>query len=101
MASLVVSEFITVDGAIEDPGGAEGSAHGGRRRGLGSSQLGQGLIEHDLIDEYGLMVYPGPPGQRQAAVAGADTTSDLHVVDAVKAGDTVIFTFRPASTATA
>jgi dihydrofolate reductase len=29
MGSLVVSEFISIDGVIEDPGGAEGSAHGG------------------------------------------------------------------------
>ena len=29
MSSLVVSEFVTIDGVIEDPGGAEGSAHGG------------------------------------------------------------------------
>jgi hypothetical protein len=29
MRRIVVSEFISLDGAIEDPGGAEGSAIGG------------------------------------------------------------------------
>lgn len=29
MSNLVVSEFITVDGVIEDPGGSEGTAQGG------------------------------------------------------------------------
>jgi dihydrofolate reductase len=29
MGKLVVSEFISLDGVIEDPGGAEGYAHGG------------------------------------------------------------------------
>jgi dihydrofolate reductase len=29
MGKLVVSEFISVDGVIEDPGGSEGTAHGG------------------------------------------------------------------------
>jgi len=29
MGRIVVSEFVTLDGVIEDPGGAEGFAHGG------------------------------------------------------------------------
>jgi hypothetical protein len=29
MRKLVVSEFISLDGVIEDPGGAEGFRHGG------------------------------------------------------------------------
>ncbi len=29
MRKVVVSEFVTLDGVIEDPGGAEGSKHGG------------------------------------------------------------------------
>ena len=29
MGKLVVTEFITLDGIIEDPGGSEGTEHGG------------------------------------------------------------------------
>ncbi len=29
MAKLIVSEFVTVDGVFEDPGGSEGTLHGG------------------------------------------------------------------------
>ena len=29
MGRIVVSEFVTVDGVIEDPGGSEGSSRGG------------------------------------------------------------------------
>jgi len=29
MRKLIVSEFVSLDGVMEDPGGAEGSAHGG------------------------------------------------------------------------
>ncbi len=193
MASVVVSEFITVDGVIEDPGGAEGSPQGGwsmkfssgpeggkfkfeellaagalllgrttyegfaaawpsmegtgefgeKMNGMpkyvvsstleradwnnstilrgdlaeevrklksevngdlvvfGSSKLVQGLIGHGLIDEYRLMVYPVLLGRGKRLFADADTRSDLQVVDAVKAGDTVIFTLRPAPAATA
>lgn len=35
MGEIVVSEFVSLDGVFEDPGGAEGFRHGGssRRRG--------------------------------------------------------------------
>lgn len=29
MGKLVVTEFVSLDGIIEDPGGAEGTTHGG------------------------------------------------------------------------
>ena len=29
MAKIVVSQFVTVDGVMEDPGGSEGWEHGG------------------------------------------------------------------------
>jgi dihydrofolate reductase len=193
MGTVVVSEFITVDGVIEDPGGAEGSfahsgwsgkfssgAEGGQfkfqelaaagalllgratyegfaaawpkaegtgefgekmngmpkyvvsstldqadwtnstilRGGLaeevgklkvqvdgdvvvfGSAKLVQGLIEHDLIDEYRLMVYPVLLGTGKRLFGEADSPSDLQLVDATKAGETVILTFSPVRAAT-
>jgi dihydrofolate reductase len=183
-----VSEFITVDGVIEDPGGAEGFAHGGwsgkfssgpeggkfkyeelmaaealllgrvtyqgfaaawphiegtgefgekmnglpkyvisstlesadwnnstilsgdlatEARGLkdrldgdivvfGSAEVVHGLIEDDLVDEYRLMVHPVLLGSGKRLFAAAEQPSDLRLVEATKAGETVILTFHPA-----
>lgn len=188
MGNVVVSEFITVDGVIEDPGGAEGSAHGGwsgkfksgpeggkfkfeelmaadalllgrvtyegfaaawptmegtgeygeKMNGIpksvasttlgradwnnstilrgdlaeevrklkgqvsgdvlvfGSAKLAQSLIEHDLIDEYRLMVYPILLGSGKRLFAEAGSASNLQLADATTAGETAILTFRPA-----
>jgi dihydrofolate reductase len=188
MGNVVVSEFITVDGVIEDPGGAEGSAHGGwsgkfksgpeggkfkfeeliaagalllgrvtyegfaaawptmegtgefgeKMNGMpkyvvsttleraewnnstilrgdpaeevrklkgqvdgdvvifGSAKLAQSLIEHHLIDEYRLMIYPILLGTGKRLFAEADNTSNLVLVDATRAGETAILTFHPA-----
>ncbi|HWF52739.1 MAG TPA: dihydrofolate reductase family protein [Solirubrobacteraceae bacterium] len=188
MGNIVVSEFISVDGVIEDPGGAEGFAHGGwsgkfssgpeggkfkyeelmaaealllgrvtyqgfaaawphiegtgefgekmnglpkyvvsstlesadwnnstilegdlaaEARGLkdrlggdilvfGSAKLVQGLIEDDLVDEYRLMVHPVLLGSGKRLFGESEQPSDLQLVDATKAGETVILTFHPA-----
>jgi hypothetical protein len=62
MAKVVVSQFVSVDGVVEDPGGSEGWDHGGWAfkfdRGPEGDKLVQTLIEHDLVDEYRLMVFP-------------------------------------------
>jgi dihydrofolate reductase len=192
MGSIVVSEFITVDGVIEDPGGAEGFAHGGwsgkfssgpeggkfkyeelmaaealllgrvtyegfaeawpnvegtgdfgeKMNGMpkyvfsatleradwdnstilsgdlaeearrlkeevdgdvvvfGSAKLVQGLIEHDLVDEYRLMVHPVLLGSGKRLFGESGSPSDLQLVDATKAGETVILSFHPARAAT-
>ena len=41
MRKLVVSEFVSVDGVIEDPGGAEKSAHGGWTMPYWSDEIGK------------------------------------------------------------
>ena len=38
MGKIVVTEFITLDGVIEDPGGAEGFVHGGWSFKFGSAE---------------------------------------------------------------
>jgi dihydrofolate reductase len=38
MSEVIVSEFVTLDGVMEDPGGAEGFEHGGWSIRLGSEE---------------------------------------------------------------
>ncbi len=188
MGRIVVSEFITVDGVIEDPGGAEGFTRGGWTmkfssgpegsnfkfdeltaasalllgrvtyegfaaawptmegtgefgekmnsmpkyvvsttleradwnnstivRGdlaeaalklkqqfdgdvvvFGSAELVQGLIEHDLIDEYRLMVYPVILGTGKRLFGETQSPADLQLIDTTTAQDTVILTLHRA-----
>src|SRR5205807_6738861 len=62
MGKLVVTEFVSVDGVFEDPGGAEDYEHGGWTDGVilvaGSGTLVRTLLDADLVDELRLMVFP-------------------------------------------
>jgi dihydrofolate reductase len=190
MGKVVVSEFISLDGVIEDPGGAEGTEFGGwtfrfpadegqqfkfdelmasdvqllgrvtyqefaaawpameeatgefgaRMNGMpkvvvsttlteptwkntsivsadvpgvvaklkaeydgdilvaGSATLVDTLREHDLVDEYRLMVHPVVLGQGKRLFREGAAPSDLALVDARKVGpDVQLVTYRPAS----
>ena len=61
----------------------------------GSAQLVRTLIEHDLVDEYRLMVYPIVLGAGTALFPAADAPSKLRLVEARKAGDTAILVYHP------
>jgi dihydrofolate reductase len=191
MARVVVSEFVTVDGVMEDPGGAEGFERGGwafqfergpegdrfkfdelmageilllgrvtyegfakawpsrkdeagfadKMNGMpkrvasttlkradwsnstviegdvaedvsrlraqpggdilvaGSGQLVRTLMEHDLVDEYRLMVFPIVLGAGKRLFADAGRASALRLTDSKKAGDCLILTYEPVGAA--
>jgi dihydrofolate reductase len=192
MARIVVSEFISLDGVIEDPGGAEDYKHGGwtfdfesgdegnqfkldetleaealllgrvtyegfaaawpamsdpvgfadKMNGMpkyvvsstlqnpewnnstvldgdvaesvaklkqelegivlvgGSAQLVQTLVEHDLVDEFRLMVFPVVLGTGKRLFGEASDKKPLRLVDSKTVGDGIsILTYEPARNA--
>jgi dihydrofolate reductase len=63
----------------------------------GSAQLVQGLLEHGLIDELRLMVFPIILGSGKRLFADDTDKTTLKLVDSKTVGDGVeILTYRPA-----
>jgi dihydrofolate reductase len=62
----------------------------------GSAKLVQSLVEHDLVDELRLMVFPVVLGAGKRLFADAEQTKALKVVETKPAGETVILTLEPA-----
>jgi len=63
----------------------------------GSPQLAQTLIEHELVDELRLMVYPVVVGAGKRLFAGTSGTKRLQLVEAKTVGDGIhILVYRPA-----
>ena len=50
MGKLVVTEFVSVDGVFEDPGGAEGYEHGGWTFEYGRGEDGNNFKLDELMD---------------------------------------------------
>ena len=61
----------------------------------GSIQLVQTLMEHDLVDEYRLMVFPTILGAGKRLFGETSAPFAFQLADSKRAGDTVILTFVP------
>jgi dihydrofolate reductase len=61
----------------------------------GSVQLVQTLMEHDLVDEYRLMVFPTILGAGKRLFGETDAAVALRLVDAKPAGETLILIYEP------
>jgi dihydrofolate reductase len=65
----------------------------------GSPRLVQTLIEHDLVDEYRLMIFPTVLGHGARLFPEAGLPADLRITEVRQAGETVILIcvprFRP------
>src|SRR5215216_7740785 len=61
----------------------------------GSVQLVQTLMEHDLVDEYRLMVFPTILRAGKRLFGETGEAAALRLVDAKPAGETIILTYEP------
>jgi dihydrofolate reductase len=61
----------------------------------GSVQLVQALAEHDLVDEYRLMVFPTILGAGKRLFGETSDAAALRLVDAKPAGETLILIYEP------
>ncbi len=63
----------------------------------GTVQLVQTLIEHDLVDEYRLMVFPTILGAGKRHFGETSDAATLRLVDAKPAGETLILIYEPSA----
>ena len=111
MGKLVVNEHLSLDGVMQAPGDADEDRSGSvpeavaalkREPGkniavLGSGRLVRTLIEHDLVDEYALMIAPLLLGGGKRLFGHDGSRCDLRLVESTTTGTGVLFaTYRPA-----
>jgi len=63
----------------------------------GSVQLVQTLMEHNLVDEYRLMVFPTVLGAGKRLFGETSDAAALRLVDAKPAGETLILIYEPSA----
>jgi dihydrofolate reductase len=63
----------------------------------GSARVVRALLEHGLVDELRLMVFPVVAGGGKRLVDGGERQVPLRIVDSRPAGETLIVTYAPAA----
>jgi dihydrofolate reductase len=66
---------------------------------MGSASVARTLMEHDLVDEYRLLVFPLVIGQGTRLFPDGARTADLHLVSAETAGAAVLLVYSRARAA--
>ena len=81
-APLAWSNSVLLEGSVPDAVGALRSKPGKDIQVIGSGVLVQTLIEHDLVDEYRLMIYPRVLGKGHRLFRDGTADTRLRLVDA-------------------
>ena len=108
MAKYVVSSTLgepswnnstVIEGDVASEVAALREQEGGNILVNGSGQLVHALMEHDLVDEYRLMVFPVVLGSGRRLFADEAGRTDLRLVESRPVGSdgVVILTYRPAA----
>jgi dihydrofolate reductase len=84
-----------IDGDLADGVRALKSQQGGDILVAGSGRLVAGLMEHDLVDEYRLMVFPTILGRGQRLFPESEASADLELVDSRPSADVTLMILRP------
>jgi dihydrofolate reductase len=103
VASTTLREPLEWNGNLIEGDVAEGVSELKRQDGkdilvFGSAQLVRTLMEHDLIDEYRLMVFPIVVGKGKRLFEDTEETKLLRLVDTKSVGPdgVLVLTYRPA-----
>ena len=96
-ARIVVTEFVSLDGVMEAPGGEPGFKYpgwsfefDGELQVPGSHRLVQELIESDLVDQLNLMVFPVILGTGKKAFEETPERRKLRLRESRVVGDGVL-----------
>ena len=98
MRKVIVNEFMSLDGVMQAPGGAEEDPSGGFAHGGGSTELVGTLIEHELVDEFRLMIDPVVLGGGKHIFRADGVLRALRLVDEqVTSTGAILATYAPAA----
>jgi dihydrofolate reductase len=94
MRKVNVLEFVSLDGVIQAPGGPEedtgGFAYGG-------ANLVQTLLKHDLVDAFGLKIFPITLGGGKRLFADGTIPAAFKVTEStVTSKGVIIVNYEPA-----